>query len=106
MINSINYYFSFGMLALFIDSSPTSSYGLTGNGLWNPTPTQPNNQVYNQLNDSVLNQTSLTFRQGFITYDDVWDVRNFLIFYLFKIFEFHSIFLKVFGWPTIRWSKL
>ena len=78
MINSINYYFSFGMLALFIDSLPSSTYGNTGIGTWNPTPTQPNNQVYQQLNDSSLNQTRLTFRQGFITYDDVWDVCFFI----------------------------
>jgi hypothetical protein len=75
-INSINYYFSFGMLALFVDQPVTNSYGFTGNGPWNHFPSQPNNKIYTWINNSAINKTSLTFRQGFITYDDVWDVRH------------------------------
>jgi len=64
------------MLALFVDQPVTSSYGFTGNGPWNHFPSQTNNKVYTWINNSAINKTSLTFRQGFITYDDVWDVSN------------------------------
>ena len=74
MINSINYYFSFGMLALFIDTAPTSSYGISGVGAYNQYPSGMNNTVLQDINLAWLNRTKLTFRQGFRTFDDVWDV--------------------------------
>ena len=74
MINSINYYFSFGMLALFIDSEPSSSYGTSGNGPYNSHPSQANNSLYEETDKLWLNRTRLTFRKGYRTFDDVWDV--------------------------------
>jgi hypothetical protein len=78
MVGLINFHFSNGMIALYVD----------------------------QPIDPSSNQEPTTFRSGFATHDDVWKVIRSVLNFLFKAFNKMHHFLIVFKWTSFGWIVL